>query len=131
MEKLCKYCGKVYPEEMFERANIINGKEYRRNKCEKCRYVVKKKRRKNIANFMLSIKKDLKCSICGIDDYRVMDFHHKAPKGGKEFCVSNFGINGWGKERILKEIKKCIAVCANCHRIIHYNQIHNIKDEKE
>ena len=30
--------------------------------------------------------------------------------------------NGLSADRILKEIEKCVVVCSNCHKKIHWNQ---------
>lgn len=55
-----------------------------------------------------------KCSKCGYDKcIKALEFHHE--NGDKDFSVSrskNF-------DDILKEAKKCILVCANCHRELH------------
>ena len=57
------------------------------------------------------------CSICGHEfPLCCYDFHHKNPKE-KECEIRFSGSN----TRILKELNKCILVCANCHRIIHYS----------
>jgi len=51
-----------------------------------------------------------------------LEFHHLNPEE-KEI---NFGSNtnlGWGA--VKEELKKCILVCANCHREIHYGIIDN------
>jgi len=58
-----------------------------------------------------------KCCICEKDieifDY---DFHHKC---GKEKEISR--LFGRTFNVILKELNKCILVCSQCHRHIHYN----------
>lgn len=59
------------------------------------------------------------CVICGYDKHPgVLDFHHVDP------TTKSFGISGGGFSRswasIEAEIKKCILVCANCHREIEY-----------
>ncbi|SRR6266436_435602 len=43
-----------------------------------------------------------------------MDFHHT--KGKKKFNLS-YGVFQHSVADIMKEIKKCIVICANCHRI--------------
>lgn len=43
-----------------------------------------------------------------------MDFDHQRDKLK---AVSQMAQNGYGEERILKEIAKCEIVCAVCHRI--------------
>lgn len=66
---------------------------------------------------VLEYKKTLCCSRCGIDDYRVLDFHHE---GEKDKSVSNLLCRGYAWQRIQKEIDKCIPLCANCHRLEHW-----------
>jgi predicted HNH restriction endonuclease len=48
----------------------------------------------------------------------VFDFHHINPKE-KKFAISNEITNKSMKELIV-EAKKCILLCANCHRILHF-----------
>ena len=65
-----------------------------------------------------SIKSKLKCVKCGENHPATLDFHHKDPST-KEFAVS-YTYRRFSKEKILKEIEKCVVLCANCHRIHHY-----------
>ena len=61
-----------------------------------------------------------KCQICGYNKcLSALEFHHLNPNE-KENIVSN--SYGTVKDSI-KEAKKCILVCANCHREIHENLI--------
>lgn len=57
------------------------------------------------------------CAKCGDTRTYLLDFHHKDP-AQKEFTI---GVMKKGaKEKIQKEIDKCICLCANCHREFHY-----------
>ncbi len=58
------------------------------------------------------------CMICGYKRCSgALDFHHRDPKQ-KEFGLSDRGLTrSW--EKTLKEIKKCVLICANCHREVH------------
>jgi predicted HNH restriction endonuclease len=47
----------------------------------------------------------------------VLDFHH-IDKETKEFTIG--AIKKGSKEKILKEIDKCVCLCANCHREFHH-----------
>ena len=59
-----------------------------------------------------------KCEKCGYDKCAAaMDFHHKDPSK-KEFTI---GTKNIGFKRLSEEIKKCILLCANCHRELHSN----------
>ena len=49
----------------------------------------------------------------------VWEFHHMDPLK-KEVTVTQLLANSW--PLILEEIKKCVLLCANCHRIIHYGE---------
>lgn len=58
-----------------------------------------------------------KCCICGFDKYQeALEFHHVNPEE-KEFGISNNSIKALDKQ--LKELRKCILVCSNCHKGIH------------
>ena len=64
-----------------------------------------------------------KCQFCGYDKCQnALHFHHIDPKT-KKFAVSDAISNGYPKEEIEAEIKKCVLVCANCHTEIHANLI--------
>ncbi len=58
------------------------------------------------------------CNICGYGRcYEALDFHHRNSKT-KEFGISQDGLTrSW--KRVKKELKKCILLCANCHREVH------------
>lgn len=59
-----------------------------------------------------------KCCICGFDKWQsALEFHHVNPED-KEFGLT---VNTTTKalEKQLTEARKCILVCANCHRGIH------------
>lgn len=61
-----------------------------------------------------------KCTVCNntFEDC-CYDFHHIDPKL-KSMSISNINTNGaktWLKIR--DELKKCVVVCSNCHRLIH------------
>ena len=60
-----------------------------------------------------------KCEKCGYNKCNgALEFHHLNPEE-KDFSISSAGTTR-SFERIKKEIDKCILVCANCHREIHY-----------
>ena len=58
-----------------------------------------------------------KCNLCGYDkNISALEFHHINP-ATKEYEISSGVCHDLEKD--LAEIKKCILVCANCHREIH------------
>jgi hypothetical protein len=68
-------------------------------------------------------KKDLikelggKCQICGYNkNFTALDFHHKNPEE-KDFVISGKHNNSF--EILLKEVRKCMLLCRNCHAEIH------------
>jgi len=75
------------------------------------------KRRRKIRLKVISVAGG-KCAKCGYNKYpEVLEFHHK-DTSKKNFNVSSKGhCRSW--ERVSEEIKKCVLLCANCHREIH------------
>ena len=64
-----------------------------------------------------------KCACCGYNKcIQALEFHHLNP-AEKDFSFSDNTNRSWEDTR--KEIQKCILVCANCHREIHYGLIDN------
>lgn len=60
------------------------------------------------------------CSACkGKFPLAVYDFHHLEDK--KDDIASMFNYSS--EEKIAEEVKKCILLCANCHRIIHAKSV--------
>lgn len=55
----------------------------------------------------------------------VYDFHHVNPEE-KEFTIGENTLAS--KKRFFEEVEKCILLCANCHRLVHYkdNNINGI-----
>ena len=104
----CKECTRTYNRNKFHSSSE---EKQRINKNRKAAY----ERGKAFVDEYLS---DKKCSECGFDHPAALDFHHIDPDT-KEFAVST--MKSLSLSRILEEIKKCEILCANCHRIKHYN----------
>ena len=63
------------------------------------------------------------CQCCGYSKcISALEFHHSNPKE-KDFSISKITNRNWAD--VKEELKKCILVCANCHREIHYGFINN------
>lgn len=65
------------------------------------------------------IKKYNKCYFCKEDEPICLDLHHIDPNL-KDKNMAKI-VSHSGMIKILKEIVKCVTVCANCHRKLHKN----------
>lgn len=85
--------------------------------CRNCHilshYKNSKKRKSQI--LINELKRERGCYNCGIKDFRVLAFHHKADK---KFNISR-KIYEKNIDKVLEEIEKCEILCGNCHRIEH------------
>ena len=86
---------------------------YRELQREYAKKIIRDRKTEAILNFGGS------CSKCGYsftkENIAAFDFHHKedsSKKDGINFRLLNY------KE----ELKKCILLCSNCHRILHQNE---------
>ncbi len=103
----CRECQKKY-----RRQHYLDNKQ---------KYVDKAKvYRQNFIEWFIDYKKTLRCESCGESRYWVLDFHHKNPKE-KDIEVS-LVVRQCNKQKLLDEIEKCMVVCSNCHRDIHYQE---------
>ena len=78
-----------------------------------------------LQNYRERIKKYLvectggKCRKCGYDKhFQVLDFHHIKKK---KHSISYMICKHFQLEKIVQETKKCILLCSNCHRSLHFN----------
>jgi transcription elongation factor Elf1 len=62
-------------------------------------------------------KNTLSCLVCGEDEATCLDFHH-LDATQKDFTISQAFLY-YGKDKIEKELSKCVVLCSNCHRKIH------------
>jgi len=72
-------------------------------------------RKKLIRDWYKNYKSTLSCETCGESDSRCIEFHHKDPQQ-KKFNLGHYLIKGYSINNIFEEIKKCLVLCANCHR---------------
>lgn len=89
--------------------------------CKKCRNNDKNKRTAKMKKWCVDYKGG-KCSICNYDKcIAALDFHHVDPSR-KDFNIANLANIAFKKnlEAIKAELDKCICVCSNCHRELHY-----------
>ena len=73
-----------------------------------------------IRKWFREYKKTLECIQCGESHWACLEFHHT--HRNKDNAVSNMAAAGYSKNKIMKEINKCIVLCANCHRKVHYKE---------
>ena len=99
----CKDCRKQYRDEHYR----LHKEQYKEKAA-----AYKRKKTKELEEF----KSTLKCEICGENRPWCLDFHHTNPEE-KEGEIAKLIES---PRRMQEEIKKCIVVCANCHRDIHY-----------
>jgi len=65
-------------------------------------------------------KASQKCTECGLQHPALIDFHHVIRDGDKQ-SVNKLVADG-RFARAMEEIKKCIPLCANCHRMLHWQE---------
>lgn len=58
------------------------------------------------------------CETCGESDPCCLSFHHR-DEATKSFQIGS-QVHLCGKERLLGEMDKCVLLCENCHRKLHY-----------
>lgn len=108
----------------FKKQDAENTRNYRKSHKEQINKR-KQARHRGMRDWLDNIKKSKKCSKCKEDRFYILDFHHLDPEE-KEINISRAASCGYGKEKMQKEIDKCIVLCRNCH-----GEIHHIQDNTE
>lgn len=98
-------------------------KAWRLTNPEKYRANIQKHLQKRIPFLALlnRYKKWKGCSLCDFKESSyALEFHHIKPEE-KAFDVSMGWCRNWGK--VKEEIRKCVVVCANCHRRLEAGEL--------
>lgn|SRR3989338_5693498 len=94
--------------------NLIDRKYYLRNRIKI--YQRKMQRRWRIKQNMVGLMGS-ECRLCGYKKcISALEFHHKNKE--KDFNIADL-IKNSSEQNVLKEVQRCILVCANCHRELH------------
>ena len=88
-----------------------------------------KKKRSALRKEWKAFKATLYCTKCGFNHHAALDFHHKDPST-KTDSVNALVSNG-RYALAMKEVEKCVVLCANCHRIHHHDELHAPKKKKK
>ena len=105
-----KYKAKYMREYRKKHPRIMKKIEqrYSKKRCENIR-----KKREEILNLLGG-----KCSECGYKKCpSALEIHHPNPKLKENTWRRNVSL-----KNMIKEAKKCVLLCANCHRGIHFNK---------
>lgn len=112
--KVCNRCGFTGESDLFRESRLI---------CKKCHNsetakAVTKWRQKTKIRMVEYLGGS--CSVCGYNKcMAALHIHHAIDK---EFSLSAKGMTrSW--EKIEKELKKCILLCANCHMEHHFSVV--------
>ena len=87
---------------------------YRKNRERLLEY--QNKRYNETLNIFQQWRKTLKCCRCEENDVACLEFHHSDPETKENNVVRMVSRS---VKSVIKELKKCVVVCANCHRRIH------------
>lgn len=128
MNKICTKCGIEKPiEEFYKNKTKRDGHS---SICKDCqreadrRYYLsnKDKVRKRAKVFhkkvmdYINSRKSIGCYICSEKDIACLDFHHLRDKVTEVAKL----IGNDNLTQIKTEIDKCVVLCANCHRKLHF-----------
>ena len=126
MNKYCPSCENDLPSTQFcQNKNLKSGLD---SWCRQCKNKKDEIRRKTNRHKLI----ELAGSRC-VDCLQVFpdvcyDFHHLDPTT-KESAVSNM-TRRYNLQKAIEEIKKCVLLCANCHRLRHEALFSEIKGQK-
>lgn len=111
LQNLCRDCN-----------NTLRRKWYKNNSEKVYNYSLKRRFRNK--DFVSDFKKDKCCSKCGESHPACLNFHH-IDESLKRYNISEMKRTTYSIKTIKIEIEKCIILCANCHRKLHWEQQNN------
>jgi len=107
----CKECQKTYRKSHYE-----NNKDKYLFKAKNQHIKCLEENKQNIFDY----KSKRGCLLCPEKEPCCLDFHHTSDD--KEFTISS-KVRSYTWNSLLREIEKCVVICANCHRKIHAGKL--------
>lgn len=105
-------------QKQYRKSNLKKRAKYEKQYYLKNQEKIKeynKQRSQKKRDWIVDYKLSRGCSVCGYNKCAsALEFHHN---GDKEFNIGNH--MKLSLENIKIEVKKCIIICANCHRELH------------
>lgn len=134
--KTCTKCGKEKDLDQFavrknkngirqswcrECFRLWNKEAYRSGRRKKQVLERAKKQKAYLQAFVRRVKLRYGCSKCGYKKhYAAIDFHHVEEK---DKVIGQLANNGCSIATMKAEMRKCILLCANCHREYHHGPV--------
>lgn len=115
--RVCRCCGKEKAlTDFYTNGKTPTGKVKHKPLCKTCDIAEKKKRNLSIVSEVFPV---LECQRCGYNKCsNALEFHHKDPSQ-KDAALSFMLVGAPNRDRLIAELKKCVLLCANCHREYH------------
>lgn len=113
----------LMPHDTKEKQRAASNRWYQNNK-EKVKAATARSKRVHRRNW-IDYKRTLSCTHCGLAHPAIIDFHHVI-RGKDKLSVNKLIADG-RFAAAFEEIKKCIPLCANCHRILHWDEMQERK----
>lgn len=108
--RICKICGENDPTLFPKNKTKL---------CKKCDYKRTNEYMKQRRLKFLELKGN-RCFKCGYDRYQgALEFHHINPE--EKEVLDTQTVTSRKISDIMKELDKCVILCANCHREVHGN----------
>jgi len=85
------------------------------------------KRHRGLKDKWKKFKATLSCLECGASHPAILDFHHIDPEM-KTASVHNL-VQSKSYLAAMEEVQQCMVLCANCHRVYHYNERQREKEK--
>ena len=112
--RYCPRCDSSVPINYFYKRR---GKPHSSVYCKSCTTIQTIERQIKFKEFCVNYKGGA-CELCGYKKcLAALEFHHKDPSK-KDFAISKSRLKKMNDET-MKELDKCLLLCANCHREIH------------
>lgn len=87
-------------------------------------------RRRGTKTRWLAYRAKQSCAHCGFSHPAVIDFHHIIRDGKRS--VNDLAVKQNNVREAIREAEeKCIPLCANCHRILHFDERQRIKARRK
>lgn len=115
--KICTKCKQELPIDQFNWRNKQKGT--RRSECKFCHSNYMKQKYQDKKEIIQDLKSQVKCAKCGENRGYLLDYHHINPEE-KDTTIARMTSNNYNLDKIQEEIKKCVVLCANCHREFHH-----------